>query len=165
MIEEGALLDALGLDQHVAAPGNTATCSRSSSWISLNGPLQGRPGRDVVAGRKDGGAGQAVDDPAAQRVDLADGIDLVSEKFNPQGAVLFIGGKDLHACRRAPGRSRGENRRRCVRTGYQPAACSRVVAIQFHPFLQAHQHAVVILRRTEAVNAGDTGDDRARRAG
>ncbi len=38
-------------------------------------------------------------------------------------------------------------------------AGEQLVAVDLHPLLQPHQHAVVGLRGTEAVDAGDGGDD------
>ena len=61
-VEEGALLDALGLQQHVLRPEIPDALPQVDPDL-LDGPFQGLAGGDVVGGRVDGAFGQSVAAP------------------------------------------------------------------------------------------------------
>ena len=123
----------------------------------LDGALDGLVFGHVVRRRPDGDVVDRVEDFAGQRVEVLDSLDLVAEEGDPVGG-LGVGGHDLqHLAADAEG----------------AAAQDRVVALVLH-FHQLAQHLVAVdrgadleelhffvvdLRRADAVDAGDRGDD------
>ena len=53
-------------------------------------------GGDIVAGRPDGNVVEPPDGGAGDHVDLGNAVDLVAEKFHPDGGILPVGRENFH---------------------------------------------------------------------
>ena len=94
-VVRGPLMYALGFQQFLLAfePGDALL--HLPSDLS-DGPFHFLRRRYIMAGGIDGNVGNAVHGMPGDGVDLADPVDLVSEKLDPDGFPVGIGGVDLH---------------------------------------------------------------------
>ena len=151
----GALADALGFDELavVLEPLDPLLHLHADA---LDGGLQLLPGSDVVGGGVDGRVAEPPLHRAGDHLHLADAVDLVPEELHPDGGVPGIDGEDLQ--------------------GVPPdaehiAVEGHVVALIAHlhqlgqdllpvaglPLPQGEDHALVVLRVAQAVDAADGG--------
>ena len=112
---------------------------------------------DVVGLGIDGEAGVFLADGAEEGVDLGEGVDLVAEEFDAVG-VFVVGGVDLDDVAADAEGAATEVDVVAVVEDFDEAA-GDVFALDALAFFEEHQHAVVGFGRTEAVDAGDGGDD------
>ena len=91
---EGALLDPLGLDQFVLGLEKGDPLGQLLP-DGLDGLLARHPGRDVVAGGKDGHPLQRFQALARQGIDLVEAVHLVAEQLDSDGPFVFMGGNHL----------------------------------------------------------------------
>ena len=105
----------------------------------------------------DGKAGILLADGAEERVDLGEGVDLVAEELDAVG-VLVVGGVDLDdVSAHAEGAAAEVDVVAFVEDFDQ--AAGDVLALDALAFFEEEEHAVVGLRRAEAVDAADGGDN------
>jgi hypothetical protein len=150
-VVHGALLQALALQQ--LALGLEAR-ERLAQLLAdgVDGLLALLLGRDVVAAREDGGGLQLAQHLAAQRVHLADALDLVAPVLDAQGHVLGVHREHLHHVAAHPeGAAVEVDVVARVLDVHQPA--QQLVAAQLLAHVQLHQHAAVPLGRADAVDA------------
>ena len=111
-----------------------------------------------MAGRIDGHLVELPQRLAAQRIDLGDPVDLVAEELDAQRPRLLVGGEDLDdVAAHAEGAAVEVVVVALVLDVDQLA--QQLVAVDARPALEKHQHVEVRLRRAEAVDARDAGDD------
>ena len=123
-----------------------------------DGAFEGRLGGHIVTGRKNGGALETINHLAAQRVDLADGINFVPEKLNAQSPFFLVGGKHLNAVTAHPKGATVEiDIVAFILDLHQ--SMEKVVTLQLHPGTQINEHTVVGFRRTEAIDTANGSDD------
>ena len=116
-------------------------------------------GRNNVVGRGvDRNVGYTLLHLAGERVDHADAVDFIPEKLYPDGSVGGIGGKDLDDIPPHPDLVSGEvDVVSFILNGNQLA--EQLVPWLFHPLAQRNDHASVVDRATQAVDAGDARHD------
>ena len=90
-VVHGPLADALGLHQ-LAVFYEPLLPVRHLLLELHDGAVHFLFGGDIVAGGPDGDIGQPTGDGAGNGVDLADAVDLIAEKFHPDGGILPVGG-------------------------------------------------------------------------
>src|SRR6185437_891738 len=112
---------------------------------------------DVVRLGIDGQARVLLADGAEERVDLREGVDLVAEELDAIG-VLVVGGIDLDHISADTEGAAAEVDIVAVIEDFDEAA-GDVVALDALQAVKEEENAVVGLRASEAVDAGDGGDD------
>ena len=156
-VELGALFKALGFEQAVRALELDEAFAQFVADIAHGADEVVAVG-NVVAGRVDDSLGHAAQHLAGERVYLAYGVYLVAEEFDMQGLLVFVGRDDLqHVAAHAEG------------TAVEVVVVANVLdvheaaddALHGHvlPFLHRDDEPRVVLRRAEAVDAGDRGHD------
>ncbi len=121
---------------------------RTLDRILLSDVMGSRPDRDVL---------NHVEHLAGQRIEVMDRLDLVAEQRNPEGG-LGIGRHDLDhlALDSEPAARKG----RIVALVLEPDQLAQhLVAVDRLPHLEQLHLIAVQARRTDAVDAGDRGDD------
>ena len=122
------------------------------------GPLEVVLGGDEVAGRIDDGLAHFRQYVPGQRIHLAHGVDVITEKFDTQGPLVMVGGDDLQH----------------VPAHTKRAAMEVIVVafvLDFHqtgdegihghmlPHFHRDDHAGIEFGRAQAVDAGDRSHD------
>ena len=120
-------------------------------------PLHALRAGDVVGGREDVHLLLGVDDVARQRVQRGDRLDLVAEELDPDGQLL-VHRDDLDGVPAHPERAARE---RHVVAGvlHGDELAQQLVAVHLVAHRQRHHPVDVLLRRAQAVDAADRGDD------
>ena len=120
--------------------------------------LQALRSHRIVAGGKNDGVFEGADHLARYDVDLADGVDLVAEKFHADGDFGIGRGKDLH---HVPPYAEGGAFEVHIVAGILDAdeAGEQLVARHLLPRAERDAEAEELLGRAETVDAGDGGDD------
>lgn len=121
-----------------------------------DGPLHALRARDVVAGREDVQLLVLADDLTGERMEGGQRLDLVAEHLDPHGQ-LFVHREDLDGVAAHPEGATGEGHVVAGVLDVDEAAQQRV-AVEFVADLQRHHPVDVLLRRTQAVDAGHRGD-------
>ena len=111
---------------------------------------------DVVAGGEDGHVAHHVLALAGEGAHLADAVDLVPEKLHPDGQVVHVGQVDVHNVPVDPELVAGEVDVIALVLEFHQTAAEFVPA-HLHAGAQADDHAPVIDRVAQRVDAGDTG--------
>ena len=136
-------------------PWRSSSASRSASSASMpaDGPLHALRAGDVVGRREDVHLVLLVHDLTGQRVQRVDPLDLVAEELDPDRELL-VHRDDLDGVAADPERAAGEGE---VVAGvlhlHEPA--QQVVALDDVADLQRRHPVDVLLRRAQAVDAGD----------
>jgi hypothetical protein len=152
----GALQEAMGLEllALLVKPGEPLV----ELGLDLDhGPLQGLLLGDVVARRPHGDVVELVEDLARQRVEVVDRLDLVAEQVHPVGR-LGERREDLDHLPLHPEGATGE-RRLIARVLHANELAHQGIAVDRLPDLEQLHHPVVKLRRADAEDARDRGDD------
>ena len=111
-----------------------------------------------VAGRIQDGLAHLGQHVAGERVDLAHGVDVVTEEFQPQGPFVVIGRDDLqHVAPHPEGAAVEIVVVALVMHFHQPA--DERIHGEALADLHGNDHLGVVFRRTEAVDAGDRSHD------
>jgi len=112
---------------------------------------------NIVAFGVDGKPRVLLLDGAEERIDLGQRLNLIAEHFNAVG-VLVVGGEDLnHVAAYAEGATAEVHIVALVEDLNEPAG--DVLAADLLALFEQEQHAVVGLRRTQAVDATDRAHD------
>ena len=156
-IEPRALLDPLRLDELPLALEELDPLAKLE-LDRLDRPERRRPRRDVVARRVHGEPGHPLHRPAGERVEQHQAVDLVVEQRHPHRRLGMLGGEDVdHVAADAEGPAAEVELRALVLHRHQPRdhlALVRVLALA-----QVQDHAVVVDRITDAVDAGHRRHD------
>jgi hypothetical protein len=155
-VEEGALLEALRLEQAVAAAQIVEALGQ------LGADLGDRPqhlllGGDVEAGGEHHHLVELVQALAPQGIDEAQALDLVPEELDAEGPLFFVGGEHLHHVAAHPEGPPVEVRVVAVVEDLDEAR-DDLPAIDALAPVQAQEHAVVGFAGADAVDAADAGD-------
>ena len=157
-VKHGALAEPLGFEQLTLLP-ELAEPPLELIQDTLKGPLALVGGHHVV---RPGVNRQPVVSPldlAKERVDLAEGLDLLAPHCDPV-SVILIGGEDFDHVAAHPEVSTPEvDVVALVLDLDQPA--QDVLAADLLPFLEQEQHPVIGFGRAKAVNATDARDNQA----
>ena len=151
-VVHGALLEALGLHQHVVGLEVGHPLLQLPVDL-LDGGVHLLLGGDVVGGGPDGDGVQPADGAAGDHVDLADAVDLVPEELHPDGVILPVGGEDLHRVPPHPEHIalKGDVVA-LVADGHQ--LFQQLVPLHGAPHPQGDHHLGKVLRLAQAVDAG-----------
>jgi hypothetical protein len=95
---------------------------------------------------------------AGQRIELGDRLDLVAEQARSARPCPRSGRETGRPCRRARGRCRAGRHCRCACTAARRSGGAGRNG-RSSPLVQAERHLLVVLQRTDAVDARDRGDD------
>ena len=155
-VVEGALLDALGLHQHV--PGLKEGHPLLQLPVDLpDGLVHLLLGGDVVAGGEDGQVLQPPDRGAGDHIDLAETVDLVAEVLDADGGILEIGGPDLYRVPPHPEHVPLKGDVVALVADLHQAPEELIPGeLGAHP--QGDHHLGIVVRLAQAVDAGDGGD-------
>ena len=153
----GALLDALGLEQFSIGleMGNRGFQLRLDL---VDGLVERRAGRHIVAVRIDLDRGQLLHGAAGERVEFGDAFQLVAEEGELPGAVFEVGREDVDHVALHAERASGEGH---VIAGILVGDelfgdAARVDALAL---FELERHRCVGLDRADAIDARDRGDD------
>ncbi len=156
-VEGRALLQALGLQQLAFGP-ELFQADLQLDLDALDGLVQGRPRRHIVAGGIDPDLGQVLGLLAGQGVEFGDGLDLVAEHRQPPGAILIVGRKDFDDIAAAAEHAALEGLVvALVLQGDQVGA--QLAFVDGLPDLQVQRHRRIGLDRTDTVDARHRSDD------
>ena len=136
---------------------SSATRSFSSARMEVDGFGLALGLDDVVALGIDGQARVLLLDGAEERVDLGEGFDLVAEELDAVGGFV-VGGEDFDDVAADAEGAAAEVGVVALVEDFDQAA-GDVFAADVLAFFEQQQHAVVGLRRAEAVDATDRADD------
>ena len=151
------LLDALGLDE-LALRGELLHLRVALCPDLLDGRSLFIGADDIVAGREDGNVLHHVLFCAGEGVEFGDAVDLVAEKFHPDGQLVHIGQIDVHDVPM-------DAEFIADKVDVVPLILQRhqlfaqLVPLHLHPGPQADDHAAVINRVTQRVDAGHRRHD------
>ena len=123
----------------------------------LHGRHESLARSDVVRPRVDGKPVVLVVHPAGDRIDARDLVDLVAEELDPHGIVL-VGWPDLQDVTAQAESAAGQivGRPLVLHLGQLPKIVLERLALAT---LEEEEHAVIERRLTDAVDAGDGGND------
>ena len=153
----GALLDALGFQQFAFL----------GEFLHLLLHLDGNLGKalfhlfrpnDIMAGREDSDMAHHVLVLAGQRVKLNDTVDLITEKLYPDGKFIVVGQVDVHCVTLDTELVADKVHVVALILQFDQAA-AKFVPLHLHAGTQADNHAAVIDRVAQGVDAGNTGND------
>ena len=156
-VELGALFEALGFEQAVRALELDEAFAQFVAYVAHGADEVVAVG-NVVAGRVDDSFGHAAQHLSGERVYLAYGVYLVAEELDVQGLLVFVGGDYLqHVAAHAEGASVEV----VVVAGvlYVHEAADDALHGDVLPFFHRDDEPSVVLRRAEAIDAGDRGHD------
>ena len=151
----GAHAQPLGLQQ-LALPLQLGQPLLQLGLDAADRPLHPLRAGDVVGGREDEQLVDLADHLAGERVQVVQPLDLVAEHLDPDGQLL-VDREDLDGVAADPERAAGEGEVVAgVLLGDQRA--QQLVAVAGLPQLDLQRPVDVLLRRAQAVDAGDGGD-------
>ena len=149
----GALVDALRLDE-LAVVLEPLFPFRQLTLDLLSGALQLVLGGDVVAGGIDRHVVQLLYRRAGDGVELGDALDLVAEELHAEGAILVIGGVQLHGV--APDAEHVALERHVVAlVAILHQTAEQLVPLHGHARPERDHHAGEVVRLAEAVDTAD----------
>ena len=156
-IVTGPLLNALGLQQHVPVP------EISDPFLQLRLNLLHRRvelagGRDEVGSRVDHHMAHHRLHRAGQGVNLRDPVDLIPEKFHPNGNFSAARRENLHHIPPDPELSPDEIDIVAVILPVHQLV-EQLIPLHPHPRPQRDDHAPVVLRSAQGIDAADAGHD------
>ena len=155
-VVHGALLDALGLHQHVV--GLKEGHPLLQLLINfLDGTRHFLLGGDIVAGRVDGDVLQAAYGAAGDHVDFAQAVNLVPEELHPDGGVPPVGREDLNGVPPDPEHVALESDVVALVPVLHQTA-HQLLPLHGLPHPEGDHHVGVVVRLAQAVDAGDRGD-------
>ncbi len=111
-----------------------------------------------MASRIDGYLCERLQNLSPQRIDLGDRFNLIAEKFDPDRTILFVRREDLNHI--APNPEGAP-----VKIDIVPFILNLhqfrkdFLSRYRHPLFQKEEHPVIRLRRPQAIDAGDAGDN------
>ncbi len=155
-VVHGALLDALGLHQHVLGlePGHPLL---QLPVDLLDGLVHLFLGGDIVAGGEDGDVLQPPDRDPGDHVDLADAVDLVPKVLHSDGGVLVVGRPELHRVPPDPEHVALEGDVVALVADLDEPL-QELVPGELLPHPEGDHHLGVVVGLPQAVDAGDRGD-------
>ena len=154
-VVHGALADALGL-QELLILLEPALPFLHLALDVQNGPVQLLPGGHIVAGRVDGHMIHHPLHQARDGIDLGDAVDLVPEKFHPDGSARPVDRVDLHGVPTDTEGIPGElDVVALVADLHQ--LFGQLLPGLFHAGTQGDDHVLVVNGVTQAVDAADGG--------
>ncbi len=152
----GSLLQTLHLEQTVLALQNRQVLAEFFA-DRCDRPPHPLLRRHVVVARKDRDPVHRLEDPAADRIEAADPVDLVAEVLDPDAAVV-VGGENLEHVAPHPEAAVEE-----IETGafvlHLGQAPLGPFERQFDPALEELEHRKEDVRRAKTVDAGDGSHD------
>jgi len=113
---------------------------------------------NIMAGREDGDMPHNIFVLTGQRVKLDDTVDLITEKLYPDGIFIVVGKVDIYGV--ALDAELVADKVHVVALVLQlDQAAAKHVALHLHTGAQADDHAAVINRIAQRVDAGNAGND------
>ena len=149
------LAQALGLHQHVVLLEELQPLCQLLPDLG-HGGVHLVLGGDVVAGGVDGHMVQRFHGRAGDGMELGDAVDLVAEELHPDGAILVIGGVQLH--RVAPDTEHVPLEGHVVAlVPVLHQAAQQLVPVHGHAGAQGDHHAGEVVRLAQTVDTADGG--------
>ena len=156
-VEQGALLEALRLQQ--AAGGVERVEPLLQLALDALDRLQQRGARrDVMRVRVELHELEVLRLPAGERVELGDALDLFAEEVEAPGAVLVVGGEDVHRVAAHPEDTAGKIAGGALVLQRHQVG-DELALLDALARLHGEGHRRVGLDRADAVDAGHGGDD------
>ena len=156
-VEQGALLEPLRLEQAAGAVEFVEPLLEVGLYL-LDRLLQRGLGRHVVAVGVDDDVVQRQGLVAGQRIELGDRFDLVAEHLEAPGPILVMGREQVDRVAAHPEAAALEGVVVALVLLLDEAA-EQAGAVDLLPLVQAEGHLLVVLERTDAVDARDRGHD------